>query len=334
VTFRIFFSKPHSSHPRRFTLPEFRAIPLVSIIKSLEFQEDINAQRDVFSYKHFYVIYCKFWELDTDHDMLIGSGLPPMIDYPKCPHVKLHSNFPHSHHSTSSLTTSVPNSTSTSISAFTSSNSTATATTTTTSTTNPIDQCDHLSCSQRIRQCSVPISGGGSSMRVSQLQSSSNSFISNTTTISNVSDHYSFNQYMMETVTGTSYPFHSTSHSSNLTGGLKRYDRGGITTRVIRRIVEGWGLGKCKVFLSTTLMNRHSLEIKHDHHSMESINIATTITPSPPNVNTVGSGEPLMTYQDFICKVSNFRKMRILVKIIMFLFLFFFRCNEKKLFFK
>lgn len=25
-----------------------------------------------FSYEHFYVIYCKFWELDTDHDFLIG----------------------------------------------------------------------------------------------------------------------------------------------------------------------------------------------------------------------------------------------------------------------
>ena len=22
-----------------------------------------------FSYEHFYVIYCKFWELDTDHDL-------------------------------------------------------------------------------------------------------------------------------------------------------------------------------------------------------------------------------------------------------------------------
>lgn len=24
-----------------------------------------------FSYEHFYVIYCKFWELDTDRDFLI-----------------------------------------------------------------------------------------------------------------------------------------------------------------------------------------------------------------------------------------------------------------------
>lgn len=26
-----------------------------------------------FSYEHFYVIYCKFWELDKDHDFLINK---------------------------------------------------------------------------------------------------------------------------------------------------------------------------------------------------------------------------------------------------------------------
>ena len=26
-----------------------------------------------FSYEHFYVIYCKFWELDADHDFLIDK---------------------------------------------------------------------------------------------------------------------------------------------------------------------------------------------------------------------------------------------------------------------
>jgi serine/threonine-protein phosphatase 2A regulatory subunit B'' len=25
-----------------------------------------------FSYEHFYVLYCKFWELDTDHDFLLS----------------------------------------------------------------------------------------------------------------------------------------------------------------------------------------------------------------------------------------------------------------------
>ena len=26
-----------------------------------------------FSYEHFYVLYCKFWELDTDHDLVIDA---------------------------------------------------------------------------------------------------------------------------------------------------------------------------------------------------------------------------------------------------------------------
>ena len=33
----------------------------------------MNQVTDYFSYEHFYVIYCKFWELDTDHDLLIDS---------------------------------------------------------------------------------------------------------------------------------------------------------------------------------------------------------------------------------------------------------------------
>lgn len=29
--------------------------------------------RAYFSYEHFYVLYCRFWELDTDHDFLIDK---------------------------------------------------------------------------------------------------------------------------------------------------------------------------------------------------------------------------------------------------------------------
>lgn len=39
----------------------------------LEEEADINQLTEYFSYEHFYVIYCKFWELDTDHDLLIDS---------------------------------------------------------------------------------------------------------------------------------------------------------------------------------------------------------------------------------------------------------------------
>jgi hypothetical protein len=37
----------------------------------LQDEDDINQVTDFFSYEHFYVIYCKFWELDKDHDLFI-----------------------------------------------------------------------------------------------------------------------------------------------------------------------------------------------------------------------------------------------------------------------
>jgi hypothetical protein len=35
-----------------------------------------------FSYEHFYVIYCKFWELDTDHDFLLSKE--DLLHYANC----------------------------------------------------------------------------------------------------------------------------------------------------------------------------------------------------------------------------------------------------------
>lgn len=40
----------------------------------LEEEDDINQIMAFFSYEHFYVIYCKFWELDRDHDLLINQA--------------------------------------------------------------------------------------------------------------------------------------------------------------------------------------------------------------------------------------------------------------------
>lgn len=39
----------------------------------LEQEDDVNQLTEFFSYEHFYVIYCKFWELDTDHDLYIDQ---------------------------------------------------------------------------------------------------------------------------------------------------------------------------------------------------------------------------------------------------------------------
>lgn len=43
------------------------------VIQLLEEEEDINQIMAYFSYEHFYVIYCKFWELDRDHDLFIDQ---------------------------------------------------------------------------------------------------------------------------------------------------------------------------------------------------------------------------------------------------------------------
>ena len=53
------------------TLRELKKSELVSAFKQCEVEEDINKVLRFFSYEHFYVIYYKFWELDTDHDFLI-----------------------------------------------------------------------------------------------------------------------------------------------------------------------------------------------------------------------------------------------------------------------
>jgi serine/threonine-protein phosphatase 2A regulatory subunit B'' len=51
---------------------ELRRSSFVSAVLALEHSDDINTETQFFSYEHFYVIYCKFWELDTDHDLVIG----------------------------------------------------------------------------------------------------------------------------------------------------------------------------------------------------------------------------------------------------------------------
>ncbi|KAA8496599.1 Serine/threonine protein phosphatase 2A regulatory subunit B''beta [Porphyridium purpureum] len=43
----------------------------LDVLMELDEEEDINRERKFFSYEHFYVLYCRFWELDQDHDLLI-----------------------------------------------------------------------------------------------------------------------------------------------------------------------------------------------------------------------------------------------------------------------
>lgn len=51
---------------------DFKHSKLFPTLQRLENEEEINSIRDFFIYEHFYVIYCKFYELDLDHDEYIS----------------------------------------------------------------------------------------------------------------------------------------------------------------------------------------------------------------------------------------------------------------------
>ncbi|XP_025835689.1 serine/threonine-protein phosphatase 2A regulatory subunit B'' subunit beta [Agrilus planipennis] len=72
VIARIFYCV-NRSWSGRISISELRRSNLLNIIQLLEEEEDINQITAYFSYEHFYVIYCKFWELDRDHDLYIDK---------------------------------------------------------------------------------------------------------------------------------------------------------------------------------------------------------------------------------------------------------------------
>nr|XP_045239215.1 serine/threonine-protein phosphatase 2A regulatory subunit B'' subunit beta isoform X1 [Macaca fascicularis] len=69
---RIFYTV-NRSWSGRITCAELRRSSFLQNVALLEEEADINQLTEFFSYEHFYVIYCKFWELDTDHDLLIDA---------------------------------------------------------------------------------------------------------------------------------------------------------------------------------------------------------------------------------------------------------------------
>lgn len=69
---RIFYIV-NRSWSGKITLTELRKSNFLQTLALLEEEDDINQITDYFSYEHFYVIYCKFWELDTDHDLYISQ---------------------------------------------------------------------------------------------------------------------------------------------------------------------------------------------------------------------------------------------------------------------
>ncbi|XP_059628484.1 serine/threonine protein phosphatase 2A regulatory subunit B''beta-like isoform X2 [Cornus florida] len=72
VIYRIFYYVNRLGN-NRLTLKELRRGDLIAAMQHADEEEDINKVLRYFSYEHFYVIYCKFWELDTDHDFLIDK---------------------------------------------------------------------------------------------------------------------------------------------------------------------------------------------------------------------------------------------------------------------
>lgn len=70
VIARIFYSV-NRSWSGKISAAELRRSNLLQVIQILEEEDDINQITQFFSYEHFYVIYCKFWELDRDHDLFI-----------------------------------------------------------------------------------------------------------------------------------------------------------------------------------------------------------------------------------------------------------------------
>lgn len=69
---RIFYNV-NRSWTGKITCSDLRKSSFLQNVALLEEEEDVNQLAEYFSYEHFYVIYCKFWELDADHDLYIDQ---------------------------------------------------------------------------------------------------------------------------------------------------------------------------------------------------------------------------------------------------------------------
>ena len=70
VVTRIFYSV-NLCHSGRITSRQIRKSNLLSVFQQVDEEDDINKEHIYFSYEHFYVLYCRFWELDHDRDYKI-----------------------------------------------------------------------------------------------------------------------------------------------------------------------------------------------------------------------------------------------------------------------
>ena len=72
VVARILF-RVNTSCSGEITRKELRNSDLLHYCHVVDEEEEINSVPQYFSYEHFYVLFCKFWELDSDNDLLLSK---------------------------------------------------------------------------------------------------------------------------------------------------------------------------------------------------------------------------------------------------------------------
>ncbi|KAJ2962723.1 hypothetical protein NQZ79_g2186 [Umbelopsis isabellina] len=77
VICRIYYESRCASG--KLSLTQFKKSKIADTLSRLERRIDLNSTHDCFSYKHFYVLYCKFWLLDQDHDLIVSES--DMLQY-------------------------------------------------------------------------------------------------------------------------------------------------------------------------------------------------------------------------------------------------------------
>ena len=73
VVMRIFYMVD-SNDDGKITFRDFKRSNLKEVLFNVAGEEDINKIREYFSYEHFYVLYCRFWELGFQRAQAFSAG--------------------------------------------------------------------------------------------------------------------------------------------------------------------------------------------------------------------------------------------------------------------
>jgi serine/threonine-protein phosphatase 2A regulatory subunit B'' len=65
VIIRIFYTND-LNYDGKLSYREFRKSDVMAVMKKACEEQDLNTINEYFSYNHFYVIYCIFWNLDNN----------------------------------------------------------------------------------------------------------------------------------------------------------------------------------------------------------------------------------------------------------------------------